>query len=214
MIMPFKRDLRLHGKSPHVVATMRSYPILVRDGILDRIKLMPFFATFKFGSNTAIQIQAPSLPFCGVYLLQEQMSPDGDPNVGEVRFRTVARIGIGVIIQNNDTVAAEYQLDAASQALMTGLFADPTLYNNDVFKIQSFSAGTRQHNFGSIGKDNETPIAELRLEISYDLGTITYPPYVPDDLEIIHVETAFPLKGDTSRVQQVKTQYDLEQNNE
>ena len=142
------------------------------------------------------------------------MTPDGDANVGEVRFRTVARIGIGVIIQNNDTAAAEYKLDAASQVLMTGLFADHTLYDNDVFKIQAFSAGTRQHNFGSMLKDNETPIAELRLEISCDLGTITYPPYVPDDLEIIHVETAFPLEGDTSKVQQVKTQYDLEQNNE
>ncbi len=214
MIVPFKRDLRLHGKSPRVVHVQRSYPILVRDGILDRIKLMPFFATFNFGTNTAIQIQTPSLPFCGVYLLQEQMSPDGDPNVGEVRFRTIARIGIGVIILNNDTTAAEYQLDAASQAIMTGLFADHTLYDNDIFKIQAFSAGTRQHNFGNMAKDNETPIAELRLEISCDLGTITYPPYVPDDLEIIHVETVFPIDGDASRVQQVKVEYDLEQNNE
>ena len=214
MTVPFKRDLRLHGKSPHVVHTQRSYPILVRDGILDRIKLMSFFATFTFGTNTAIPIQTASLPFCGVYLIQELMTPDGDANVGEVRFRTVARIGIGVIVLNNDATAAEYMLDAASQALMTGLFADHTLYDNDLFKIQAFSAGTRQHNFGSLAKDNETPIAELRLEISCDLGAITYPPYIPDDLEIIHVETAFPLEGDTSKVQQVKTQYDLEQNNE
>jgi len=213
MVMPFKRDLRLHGKSPHVVHVQRSYPILVRDGILDRIKLMPFFSTFKFGKTTAIPIQAPSLPFCGVYLLQEQGTPDGDANVGEVRFRTVARIGIGVIVLNNDSEAAEYQLDAANQTL-TGLFADHTLYDNDVFKIQAFTSVTRQHNFGSMLKDNETPIAELRLEIACDLGTITYPPYVPDDLEIIHVETVFPVGGDASRVQQVKTQYDLEQNNE
>lgn len=213
MTTPFKRDLRIHTKSPHVVQTQRSYSILVRDGILDRVKAMPFFATFTFASTVALQIQPDSLPYCGVYLLQDLMVPDGDPNVGEVRFRTTARIGFSVLVQNNDAVAAEYKLDAAFQSL-AGLFSDHTLYDNKIFKIQAFTSGMRQHVFGALLKDNESPYAELRFEISCDLGTITYPPYVPDDLEIIHVETAFPLVGDTSRVQQVKTEYDLEQNNE
>lgn len=215
MITPFKRDMRLRGKTPHVIQERRSYSLLVRDGILDRIKAMPFFSTFSFGSNTAVPLQQQSLPYCGVYLLQEQMTPDGDANTGEVRFRTTARIGLSVIVKNNDFDAAEIQLDKAYQSLTIGLFSDPSLYNNSVFKIQAFSNGVRQHVFGNMTKDNETPIAELRLEISCDLGVITYPPDIIDDLEIIHVTTAFPVGGTAQEIhdtQQVEAEYDIDQN--
>jgi hypothetical protein len=70
----------------------------------------------------------------------------------------------------------------------------------------------RQHVFGRVGTlDNETPIAELRFELVVDLGTIFYPPLVPDILEVIHIETAFPVGEDASQIQQVKNEYDLEQ---
>lgn len=212
MTMPFKRDLKARGKSPHVVHVRRSYPILVRDGILDRIKLMPFFATFKFGKTAAIPIQAPMLPYCAVYFLNDQETPDGDANAGEVRFKTVARIGISVIIQNNDPEEADLVLDTAYQVLVTNLFADHTLYDNDIFKIQAFISGTRQHIFGNAGKDQETPIAELRYEIGCDLGVVTYPPYVPDDLEQIHVKTRWPGGGTEQEIaatQQVESNYDI-----
>lgn len=212
--MPFSRGVRLHGKSPHVVHVRNSYPILVRDGILARIKAMSFFTGFSFRSNVALQVQPDDIPFCGVYLLNEQGTSDGDPNAGEVRFRTVAHIGISVIIQNNDSVVAERTLDAASQVLMTNLFSDHTLYDNSVFKIQAFTNLTRTHVFGNMVKDNETPIAELRIEVSCDLGTVTYPPYVPDDLEVIHVQTRFPVGGTAQQIHdtlQVVASYDLEQ---
>ena len=214
MTTPFKRDLRMRGKTPRVDHVRRSYPILVRDGIMDRVKAMPYFSSFHFSTNKSLQIQPQSLPFCGVYLLQELMTPDGDANVGEVRFRTTTRIGFSVIVLNNDADAAEYQLDTAMQVITGGLFADPTLYDNSVFKIQAFISGSRQHVFGGVGQDNETPIAELRYELTCDLGAITYPPFEPDDLEIIHVETAFPAGGtqaEQDAVQQTIAEYDLEQ---
>src|SRR6266699_3389379 len=198
---PFKRDIRLHGKTPHVRCTALSYPMLVRDGILNRVKLMSFFSTFNFSSNKTLQIQPASLPFCGVYLLQEMMAPDGDADAGEIRFRTAVRYGFSVIVQNNDSVVAEYNLDKAMQAITVGLFTDPTFYNNSSFKIQGFTSGSRQHVFGSVGLDNETPIAELRFELTCDLGTISYTPFTEDDLEVIHLETVFPIDGDASKVQ-------------
>jgi hypothetical protein len=209
-------NLRLHGKIPSVYHVGVSYPILVRDGILNRIKVMPFFSPFvKFSSNKALQIQPENIPFCGVYLLQETMIPDGEANAGEPRFRTSARIGISVIIQNNDSVAAEYKLDAAMQSISFGLFTDSTLYNNKSFKIQGFSAGSRQHVFGHVGvSDQETPIAELRFELVCDLGVILYEPLVSDPLEVIHTETSFPIAGtadEKAAIQQVKIEYDMEQ---
>ena len=213
-ITPFTRDLRLRGKTPGLNQTQRSYPMLVRDGILARVKTFPYFSTFTFSSNKALQIQPQSLPFCGVYFIQELGVPDGDADAGEPRFRTTVRIGFSVIVVNNDPDEAEYALDTAMQVLAGSLFSDSTLYNNSIFKIQGFSSGTRTHVFGNAGLDNETPIAELRWELVCDLGTITYPPVVMDDLEVIHVETAFPVGGtqaEQDATQQVVTEYDLHQ---
>jgi len=214
-IIPFKREVRLHGKTPHVRTTSPSYPILLRDQILQRVKVMSFFAGFNFTSNKALQITINNIPFCGVYLIQETMAPDGEPNTGEIRFRTMARIGFSVIIVNNDSDAAEVTLDKAMQALTNGLFRDQTFYNNSIVKFQGVTSGMRQHVFGAVpGQDNETPIAELRLELTFDLGVIDYPPFTEDDLEVIHIQTNFPIHGDASQVQQVVRQYDMEQTND
>lgn len=211
-ITPRARDFRIRGKIPRVDHLYRSYPMRLLDGTLTRLQAMPFFTTFNFSTNKGLIIQPSSIPFCGVYLLQEMMVPDGDANAGEPRFRTSARIGISVIIQNNDTVAAEDKLDSALQAISIGLFSDSTFYNNSSFKIQGFTNGSRQHVFGRVGTlDNETPVAELRFELIVDLGIIFYPPLVPDMLEVIHIETVFPADGDASQVQQVKNEYDMEQ---
>lgn len=186
--------------------------MLVRDKILSSVKEMSFFESFaKFSTNKSLQIQPENLPFCGVYLLQELMVPEGDADAGEVRFRTSTRFGFSVIVQNNDADVAEYLLDDAFMAL-TGMFADNKVYNNPEARIQGFTAGSRQHFFGAMGQDNETPISELRFEMTCDLGTITYPPFVPDDLKVIHIKTQYPL-GDTQEEidqrQQVEAEYDL-----
>jgi hypothetical protein len=189
----------------------RSYPILVRDNILERVRAIPFFDGFNFGTNKSVQIQPEAIPFCGVYLIQELMTPDGDADAGEVRFRTAVRFGFSVIVQNNDAEQAEYSLDDAFMAL-TALFSDNTLYDNPVAKIQGFVSGSRQHFFGAMNQDNEVPIAELRFELTCDLGTITYPPVVPDDLNVIHIKTQYPggdTQEDIDRRQQVEAEYDL-----
>lgn len=195
---------------------MSSYPILVRDGIMARIKNLPYFreGDFKFSTNKSMQIQPQSIPFCGVYFLSETTSPDGDANVGEPRFRSMARFGFSVIVQNNKADFAEQELDKAWDAIAS-LFTDSTLYNNNTFKIQAYTNGVRTHQFGSVGAENEMPIAELRYDLTCDLGTITYPPVVTDDFETLHVETGYPLGGteaERAKVQQVKVEWDIPQN--
>lgn len=207
-------NLRLRGKTPLIAHIPRSYAMLARDGIRDRVMAMPWFATFSFSTNKAKPIQPESLPFCGIYLIEETMVADGNSNAGEPRFRTSVRIGFSVIVVNNDEDDSEYQLDTAMQALIRGLLSDPTLYNNDQFRIEGYTSAGRTHIFGNAGKDNQTPIAELRFELVLDLGVITYEPLVTDDLEIIHVRTAYPGKDTTEEQesrQQVETEYDLEQ---
>lgn len=192
----------------------------VRDGILNRIKLMPFFTNpaivppFTYTKNRSMQVQPNNLPLCGVYFLQESSTPEGDANAGEPRFSTSVRLGLTVIILNNDLEAAEYTLDLAAEAIRGGLFSDPTFYNNVNYQIEGFTFGIRKHNFGS-QLENESPLAELQWELVCDLGWITYPPIVLDDLDTIRIKTAFPLGGtpeEQAAVQQVVNIYDLPQN--
>lgn len=199
---------------------MTSYVMKVRNGILDRVKVMPFFTNanlpkpFTFTKNRALQVQPDSLPICGVYFLQETGTPDGDPNAAEPRFRTSARYGFTVILENNDMELVEDQLDAAFEAIRNGLLTDSTLYNNDVFQIQAFTFSMRRHNFGTT-LDQETPFAELQWELVADLGVIDFPPIVTDDFETLNIKTAFPLGGteeEQEAVQQVEAEYTLPQN--
>ena len=136
----------------------------------------------------AKQVQPENVPFLGVYMVDETTTPDGDANVGEVRFHSVATIGISVIVQNNDASAASAKLDQAWGEIER-LFDDPTVYNwknvgkpNEV-AIQSFDRGQRTHVYGDIGQENAIPIAELRYNLQCNLGVIDYEPTIVDDLE-------------------------------
>jgi hypothetical protein len=178
---------------------------------------MPFFSTFKFGTNKAEQVQPEKIPFCGIYFISEDLTPDGDSDTGEPRFHSLALYGVSIVVQNNDGAAAEDKLDEAWVLLTERLFRDPTLYLNPAAQIQSYTRGNRTHQFGSVGADNSIPIAECRFTLSCDLGVIDFPPIVDDDLNTIHVTTQFPSGGtpeEIAAIQQVQAEYDLPQNEE
>lgn len=196
--------------------TAFTYPLLVRDRILQFIQAMPFFSTndFKYSTNKSIQIQPENIPFAAVYFIEDTELPEGDANAGDIRFRTTARYGISVIIQNNDAVAAEIILDKAMNTI-TQMFKNPDLYNwdgaADETKIQSFIRGARSHQFGAIGQDNELPVAELRYDLTVDLGAILFDPPADDDFITFHVETRYPGGKDPTGIQQIVAQYDIPQ---
>ena len=198
--------------------TSFTYPILVRDMLFERLKALPFFTGhgFKFSTSRALEIQPENIPFAGVYFIEEINVADGDANVGDVRFRCTARYGFSVIVQNNDSVAAENKLDEAMDAI-NSLFKDPRVYNWDGLsgpaKIQAFTRGGRSHAFGNVGKENELPIAELRFDLTCDLGAILFDPVITDDFLTFHVETRYPPGEKGVGVQQVVAQYGIPQGN-
>jgi hypothetical protein len=207
-LAPFVRDVLLHPKLPQVAVTSLSLPMLARDAIVDRLKAMPFFAPFKFTTHRMHQIMPASLPFCGLYFIQEIGGPSPEPQTGPTEFRTTVRYGLSAIVQNNDGAAAEYMLDRAYQNIVN-IYADPTLRNNQLFKIMSFNSQSRQHIFGSLGQNNETPFAELRFEFVADFGWLNYPMPVIDVLETIHVTTDYPY--DSPGTPDIISQYDIPQ---
>jgi hypothetical protein len=194
---------------------MPTVAMVIRDRLMAKVQAMSFFTGhgFTFTTNKSVAIQPQSIPFCGVYLIEEVGTPDGDANVAENRFRTTARYGFSVIVQNNDMEVAEQRLDDAMVAL-NGLFSDPTVYNwegyqkNGEAAIQAFSRGSRTHAFGAVGMDNEIPIAELRFDMSCDLGVIMHPTIEIYDFERLHIETRYP-KPNEQNVQQIIAQWDI-----
>jgi len=158
---------------------------LLCDDILYRVQHMAFFKDFNFARTKALPVQVDQIPYCGIYFINELMLPDGDANVGMIRFRTSVRVGFSVIVQNNYSEAAEKKLDQAMFEIMNGLYTDPTFY---IKKVQAFTRGERTHVYGTVGHDNETPVAELQFDLTCDLGVIDWPPVIKDVLETVHVD--------------------------
>jgi hypothetical protein len=186
-----------------------SYPIIVRDAMLARIKTIPYFNTFKFGTNKAEQIQPEKIPFFGVYFINEDLTPEGDPNAGEPRFHSSVLYGFSIIVQNNDGEAAENILDTAWMLLTDRMFRDPSLYLNKNAMIQAYVRGNRTHQFGNAGADNSIPVAECRFTLTCDLGVIDFPPIVDNVLSKVHFETRYPGGTDTTQIQQVVAEWNL-----
>ena len=60
-------------------STTNSYAILIRDGMLAKLKTLPFYKDFyKFRRSKQMQIQPEQIPLVGCYVIDETMTPDGD----------------------------------------------------------------------------------------------------------------------------------------
>src|SRR5215831_15486329 len=114
-----KRDVR---STP---SDTNSCSILLRDTFYDALARDAFFAGYTKRKSKMIQGQPTLLPFLGVYILDEVMLPDGDPNAGNYKFSHTLRIGFSVVHANNDPVQGEMNVDAAFWRIMYLLWADP-----------------------------------------------------------------------------------------
>jgi hypothetical protein len=185
------------------VTGINSYSLLIRDAMLARLQELPYFAPFvKFGRARGQQVQPEDVPYLACYFLNEALSPDGDINHAEPRFYHNLNLGFSVIIRNNNIERAETVLDQAHWAIMWAILTDPKLRANNQFEIEGFSRATRTHHYGTIAGDNETPVAELRMELGCAYRSY-WPPEVPDWLQLTHLETAFPDIPRRNEVQQV-----------
>jgi hypothetical protein len=164
-----------------------------------------------------LQIQPQFIPYLGVYIVDEEMGPDGDINCGHIRFRHGPRIGFSVIINNNDQLEGELKIDAAFWALMNGLWRDPDLTNfinstmPDNTRMEGIESGVRKHEFGFAGA-NEQPFAELQY-VARVIYRAEYAPIITTDLLRIHVESVPNLTGGpvppADEVQRIISEYEF-----
>jgi hypothetical protein len=219
------------GRAPRVqppptISELQSWSFIIRDMFIDRLLQAKFFQGWTPRKSKALQIMTYQIPTLGVYFVNEDMSPDGDLNAGEIRFTHYLKLGFSAVVANNDPVACEAKLDQAFWAIMNTLWRDPYLTNlidtraypggvgnPDNTRIEGVSRGTRKHVFGNAGLNNETPIGEMQYEATVKYSA-NYPAIVTDNLLLIHQETV-PLRDDgtipaAGEVETIVTEYEFE----
>ena len=180
-----------------MITDTQSYGWVIRNAFLDALAADAFFTGYTVRPNKMLQVQPENLPYLGVYILDEIMTPDGDANAGDIRFVHVLRIGFSVVIANNDQAVAEQTIDAAYWRISNRLFCDSDLmklaYSSmpDNTRIEGIVRGSRRHVFGNPNQTNETPVAELQYEISCQFRTM-WDPTITDDLELIDIKVDVP----------------------
>jgi hypothetical protein len=201
------------------IVTAQSYSQVIRDSLFAKTVRLPFFRGFAARRSKQLPIQQFLLPYLGVYIIAEDMGPDGDANAGVVRFIHRLQVGWQVIIENNDPVAAELKLDQAFWAIMNGIWRDARLMNfinsdmPDNTRIEAVERGRRTHNWGVASTNNETPYGELQYYATI-VYRADYPPEITDDLLRIHVETVPMVNGradvpGAGEVQRIITEYEF-----
>lgn len=199
------------------VSDHQSYSWIILNAIFDRISQSSFFTGFVAKRiSAALPIEAGlHVPFVGVFLCEEVMTPDGDLNAGDIRFVNRFEIGIQIVVKNNDPVAMLTKLDQASWFVLNQLLRDNTLMNRILTTLPDNVTleGVPRIRFrpdvwGLTGSRNETPLGERIFWIQYQLRTEWYPTEFPD-LQRITVTTEFPVGADATQVKQVKVVYEF-----
>ena len=165
---------------PPTVTQTQSYSYIIREVFYDVLaNREPFFDTYFKRRTKMVPVQPDRLPYLGVFIIDENMVPDGDPNATVIRFSHTLRIGFSVITVNADQDEAERTIDAAFWRIMNRLWKDhyvmnmlntynpwSQIANPDNVRVESITRGVRRHNFGFAGGNNETPVAELQYDVS------------------------------------------------
>ena len=134
-----------------MITEQQSFAYDIRDAFFNVISADTFFNGFTAKKNKMLPVQLTQLPYLGVYLVDETMTPDGDDNAGCVRFTHLARIGFSVIVVNNDQIAGEKLSDQAYLKIGTLLFTNSKIFNMiqsnnpEGVLIEGVARGTRRH---------------------------------------------------------------------
>lgn len=182
-----------------MITETQSFALDMRDAMYNVVVADTYFNTFTKRKTRRMPIQGlDQIPFLGVYIVDETMLPDGDANIGCIRFSHTARIGFSVIHAGNEPVALEKQIDADYLRIMRLLWTDAKLMNvlhntnPEGVGAESIVRGTRRHIFGATGANNETPFAELQYEVNCYSRSEWYPD-ITDMLEEIDITTGIKI---------------------
>jgi hypothetical protein len=196
----------------------QSYAWVLLDWIFNQLSTDPFFVNFTVRRiSSALPVELWSqVPFLGVFISDEPLTPVGDFDETTIRFTHNVPIGFQIILRNNDSVKLLQDIDSVSWHIMRKLFRLNALTNafdtGSGVALKGIPRGrVSRPRYGMAGSKNETPIAERVLDLTFQFESEWYP-YGFDDLQRITVTTAFPIGGTSAEqaaIQQVKIVYEF-----
>jgi hypothetical protein len=196
----------------------QSYAWVLLDWIFNRLANDPFFVNFtvtRIASALPVELWN-QVPFLGVFLNDEPLTPDGAINETAIAFRHSVQIGFQIILRNNDSVKLLQDIDAVSWFILRTLLRDNALTNMaDTGSGVAFEGVSRgrisRPRYGMSGSSNTTPVAERVVDLTFQFVN-DWGPYGFPDFERMTVTTAFPIGGtpaEQAAVQQVKMVYEF-----
>jgi hypothetical protein len=196
----------------------QSYAWILLDWIFNQLAPNPFFANFTVKRiSSALPVELWSqVPFLGVFLNDEPLTPDDAINETVVCLTHTVQIGFQIILRNNDSVQLLKDIDATSWFILRTLLRMDTLTNmfdtGSGVTLDGLPRGrVSKPRYGLAGSKNETPVAERVVDLTFRFKTM-WEPYGFDDLQRITVTTAFPIGGteaEQAAIDQVKIVYEF-----
>lgn len=196
----------------------QSYSWIILNAVYERLSTSSLFTGFPCKRiSSALQIQSDiQIPFIGVFLGEENMTPDGDLNAGDIRFEHAIQVGVQIVVKNNDPTLMLAKLDQLSWFVLNQLLRDNSFTNRlkttlpDNVVIEGVpKVYFRPDVWGITTGMNEMPVGERCFWFTFKLRTEWHPTDFPE-LERITVTTAFPT-GDyqPGEIEQVKVVYEF-----
>lgn len=164
----------------------------IRDAIVSRVKALqvgtaPKVAPrFKHVQDDPLpQLQPDTFPAAAVFILSEEMSPDGDGNEGPIKFVSDATIAISIARGGGTVKDLSGKVDDDADVILAALFEDPefTQFGDDAL-FESVERIERRRIFPQEG---EAYFGELRLAITFR-SRVEYAPRLVNDYEGSTVE--------------------------
>jgi hypothetical protein len=167
----------------------------IRDAFFNLLDADSYFAGYTRRKDKMLPVQQKLIPYLGVYLVDEVMTPDGDANAGCVGFVHAVRIGFSIVVASSTAGQAEQVADQGFLRVMATAYCDPklmnVLHNNNPegVGIEGIMRGARRPVHGAMSTDNETPFVEMQYEASCSFRSEWYPD-ITDTLNEIDVTVA------------------------
>jgi hypothetical protein len=153
----------------------------LRNAIFDRLTAVGFSYSYATARKAPLPtLQADQLPALGVYVLDGDATPDGDGNVGELRFVDDDTIAISVVRGGAMPAALEVDMAVEYLAIQAALFCDATFtaFGPDAL-FESIPRQRRRWLFPAQGDEYRI---ELRYEITFRRRT-RFEPVITDDFK-------------------------------
>lgn len=153
----------------------------IRDAIAARLEALTIDGKRRFKrvqKDPLPQIQPDDCPALVVFILTEEMTPDGDGNAINLRFVADITIGIDILRGGGKVPTLSTLVDDDADAIFAKLFTDPefTKFGADAY-FESVERIERKRLFP---KDGEAYFGELRLAIQFRTR-VEYAITIPDD---------------------------------